>query len=106
MVCGILLVYLGSYLFVDTVGGWRIMYGASAVPALVLLSGMVSVPSTILPLQPALFPSEFSFVHHHLLRRQFVTFVLLFGMLRIPFTSLSLGSLGPSGFPSVCETCA
>lgn len=38
---GILLGYLGSYLFVDTEGGWRIMYGASAVPALLLLAGMV-----------------------------------------------------------------
>ncbi len=43
MVCGILLGYLGSYLFVDTVGGWRLMYGASAVPAVILLGGMVCV---------------------------------------------------------------
>ena len=43
MVCGILLGYLGSYLFVDTVGGWRIMYGASAVPAVILLGGMVCI---------------------------------------------------------------
>jgi hypothetical protein len=41
VVCGILLGYLGSYLFVDTVGGWRIMYVASAAPALLLLGGMV-----------------------------------------------------------------
>ena len=33
IVVGILLGYLASYEFVDTVGGWRIMYGASAVPA-------------------------------------------------------------------------
>ena len=40
---GILLGYLASYEFVDTVGGWRIMYGASAAPALLLLAGMVRV---------------------------------------------------------------
>ena len=93
--CGILLGYLGSYLFVDTIGGWRIMYGASAVPALVLLSGMVSAPFTRLPLQPALCPSEFSFVHYHQLRRQYVMLVSLCGMLRIPFTSVSSDSLVP-----------
>ena len=38
---GILLGYLASYEFVETVGGWRIMYGASAAPALLLLAGMV-----------------------------------------------------------------
>ena len=46
IVVGILLGYLASYQFVDTVGGWRIMYGASAVPALLLLAGMVrALPS-------------------------------------------------------------
>ena len=47
---GILLGYLASYEFVDTVGGWRIMYGASAVPALLLLAGMVrALPSLLIP---------------------------------------------------------
>ncbi|CAL5219592.1 g1455 [Coccomyxa viridis] len=46
VVCGILLGYLGSYLFVDTVGGWRLMYGASAVPAVILLGGMFWLPDS------------------------------------------------------------
>ena len=49
MVCGILLGYLGSYLFVDTVGGWRFMYGASALPALILLAGMVRLALQLVP---------------------------------------------------------
>ena len=60
MVCGILLGYLGSYLFVDTVGGWRIMYGASAVPALILLAGMVRLLSQLGP--QASLPPEASIV--------------------------------------------
>jgi MFS family permease len=40
-VVGILLGYLTSYLFIDDVGGWRIMYGIAAAPAMVLLAGMV-----------------------------------------------------------------
>ena len=41
IVCGILGGYLTSYLWVDTVGGWRFMYGVAAAPALILLAGMV-----------------------------------------------------------------
>jgi len=42
IVTGILLGYLASYLFIDDVGGWRLMYGLAAGPALVVLAGMVS----------------------------------------------------------------
>jgi MFS family permease len=41
IVGGILLGYLTSYLFVDNVGGWRLMYGLAAGPAVILLAGMV-----------------------------------------------------------------
>lgn len=41
---GILLGYLTSYLFVDDVGGWRLMYGLAAGPAVILLAGMVGTP--------------------------------------------------------------
>ena len=72
IVVGILLGYLASYEFVDTLGGWRIMYGASAVPALLLLAGMVralfsllvdthhqSTPGTTAPcLSSIMLPSE------------------------------------------------
>lgn len=39
---GILLGYLASNIFISDVGGWRIMYGASLVPAILLGLGMVS----------------------------------------------------------------
>ena len=38
---GILLGYLTSYLFINDVGGWRMMYGVALFPAVVLLAGMV-----------------------------------------------------------------
>ena len=44
IVGGILLGYLTSYLFVDDVGGWRLMYGLAAGPAVILLAGMVGTP--------------------------------------------------------------
>ena len=42
IVVGILSGYLASYLLIDTVGGWRTMYGLSFFPAVGLLLGMVS----------------------------------------------------------------
>lgn len=39
---GILLGYLASALWVGETGGWRNMYGAAFVPALILAAGMVS----------------------------------------------------------------
>ena len=44
---GILLGYLASYLFIDTTGGWRYMFGLAALPTAALGLGMVS------PAQPA-----------------------------------------------------
>jgi Sugar (and other) transporter len=41
IVGGILLGYLASYVWVDEVGGWRLMYGSAALPALALGLGMV-----------------------------------------------------------------
>ena len=38
---GILLGYLFSYIFIDTTGGWRYMFGLAAIPTLVLGAGMV-----------------------------------------------------------------
>lgn len=43
IVGGILLGYLASYGFVDTVGGWRWMYGVPTAAAMVLAAGMVCV---------------------------------------------------------------
>ena len=40
---GILLGYLFSYIFIDTTGGWRYMFGLAAIPTLVLGAGMVSL---------------------------------------------------------------
>lgn len=44
---GILLGYLASYLFIDDIGGWRLMYGLAAGPALIVLAGMVSFSAHI-----------------------------------------------------------
>ncbi len=41
VVGGILLGYLASYLFVDSVGGWRTMFGAALLPSVALGLGMV-----------------------------------------------------------------
>ena len=49
---GILLGYLTSYLFVDDVAGWRLMYGLAAGPAVVLLAGMVRCCPTGTPASP------------------------------------------------------
>ena len=43
---GILLGYLASALWVGETGGWRYMYGASLLPAIALLAGMVSAGTT------------------------------------------------------------
>ena len=40
---GILLGYLAGYLFIDSTGGWRYMFGLSAIPTLALGLGMVRV---------------------------------------------------------------
>ncbi len=42
IVVGILLGYLASSQFIDSVGGWRYMYGLSLLPAVLLGAGMVS----------------------------------------------------------------
>lgn len=42
IVVGILLGYLASSQFIDSVGGWRYMYGLSLLPAILLGAGMVS----------------------------------------------------------------
>lgn len=41
IVGGILLGYLASALWVGETGGWRNMYGAAFIPALILAAGMV-----------------------------------------------------------------
>eukprot|EP00887_Chlorella_sp_A99_P006942 scaffold2.g6942.t1 len=46
IVGGILAGYATSYAFVDTVGGWRAMYGLAVVPALVLGAGMAWLPDS------------------------------------------------------------
>lgn len=44
IVGGILLGYLASALWVGETGGWRYMYGAALLPALLVFAGMVSHP--------------------------------------------------------------
>ena len=40
VVVGILLGYLGGALWIEDVGGWRLMFGSAVFPALVLGAGM------------------------------------------------------------------
>ena len=49
IVVGILLGYLVSYLFIDTTGGWRYMFGLAAIPTLALGLGMVRPCALQLP---------------------------------------------------------
>ena len=47
IVVGILLGYLFSYIFIDTTGGWRYIFGLAAIPTVVLAAGMVSPRCTV-----------------------------------------------------------
>eukprot|EP01023_Acetabularia_acetabulum_P013149 TRINITY_DN16287_c0_g1_i2.p1 TRINITY_DN16287_c0_g1~~TRINITY_DN16287_c0_g1_i2.p1 ORF type:complete len:556 (-),score=93.06 TRINITY_DN16287_c0_g1_i2:290-1795(-) len=46
IVGGILLGYLASYLLIQTVGGWRYMFGAALIPAIALAIGMWWLPAS------------------------------------------------------------
>ncbi|KAK9824931.1 hypothetical protein WJX74_007979 [Apatococcus lobatus] len=46
IVVGILLGYLASSQFIDSVGGWRYMYGLSLLPAILLGAGMLWLPES------------------------------------------------------------
>lgn len=46
IVGGILAGYATSYLFVENIGGWRYMYSAAAIPALIAFAGMAWLPES------------------------------------------------------------
>ena len=75
IVMGILLGYLASSQFIDSVGGWRYMYGLSLLPAILLGAGMVG------PTVP-----DLTYIHH--------SFLIPAGVL--PAVLVGTGMVGPT----------